>query len=181
MILIKDNGKTTAISIQKPFDFSSSYYTILLQNTVTKEIHQYTTEDLYYNKLYWNFQLNTDDLITGEYYVLLLANPQQLHLELSYNNINNIKEDERIKRILKNKGDVITNDMFILVNEETENPTLLFLMNKGQVITNGDIYIANTEESNIKILTKELLKVGEYKTPTTQYNKEKKFITYNGQ
>ena len=180
MILIKDNGNSTAISIQKPFDFNSTYYTILLQNTVTKEIYQYNVKDVFYNKLYWNFELNADDLITGEYYVLLLANPLQLHLELSYNNINDIKEDERVKRIVKNKDAIIQNNMFILVNEEDGNPTLLFLMNKGEAITNGDIYIANTEESNIKILTKELLKVGEYHNPTTQYNKEKKFITYNG-
>lgn len=180
MILVKNKGKTATITVQKPFDFNAEHYTILLQNTVTKEINQYTTEDLFYNKLYWSFQISTEDLINGEYYVLLLSNPLQLHLELSYNNINNIKEDERVKSILKNQDNIITNDMFILVNETEDCPTMLFLMNEGAIITNGDILIANTENSYIKVLTKELLKFGDYCNPKQQYNNEQKYLTYNG-
>jgi hypothetical protein len=176
MILINDDIEV--ISIQKPFEYNPEHFTLLLQNTVTKKIYQYIVEDTFENKLYWNFKINTDDLITGEYYTLLLANPLQLHLEINY--VTDIKEDERVKRALKNKDSVIRNNMFILVNEENGNQSLLFLMNKGEAITNGSIYIANTEDSDIKIMTKELTRIGGYESPSKQYNNPTKFVTYNG-
>lgn len=180
MIFIKDKNKNNVIQIQKPFNIESEYYTILMQNTVTKEIYQFTVKDnTRWNKMYYTFEINPISLTDGEYYVLLLANPMELIINVEYNNINNIKEDERIKEILKNNNNILTNDMFILINEE--NPTtLIFLMNKGAIITNGDIYIANSQHNGIKIITKELMKVGTYEKPSTQYNNQTKYKTYNG-
>lgn len=179
MILINTDTITAVFQVQRPFEHFSDYYTILLQNTVTKEIYQYTVKPKKStNKLFYTFEIDIQNLVVGEYYVLIISNPLELVLEVEYNNVNAIEEDNRVKEILKNNKDILTNDKFILCNEVGK--TMVFLMNKGAIITNGDVLIGNTQNTYIKVITKDLLKFGEYKQENKQYNKQTKFITYNG-
>lgn len=154
MILIKEKGNSD-ITIQKPYEFSSSLFSILLQNTVTKEVYQFNVEDKNVdNKLFFNFSIDTSDLIDGEYYLLLLSNPYSIDIEVKVNDIDDIEENKK--------------KVFLFVN-------------KGETIINGVLNIGNEQYDRIFKITIEMLRVGTYENPSTQYNNEQKYITYNGQ
>lgn len=158
MILIKEKGNSD-ITIQKPYEFSSSLFSILLQNTVTKEVYQFNVEDKNVdNKLFFNFEFDSSDLIDGEYYMVLISNPSFAPIEVKVNDIDDVKIQE-------------------------QEGMIYFLVNKGDYITNGELYLTispKTEYEEIKKITIDLLRVGDYKNPNQQYNNEQKYITYNG-
>lgn len=156
MILIKDTSKLTSIKVQKPFSIDVYKCTILLQNTVTKEIHQFNVYNSDNDSLFFKFEFDSSALINGEYYMVLISNPSFAPIEVKINDFDDVKIQEGI---------------------------IYFLVNKGDYITNGELYLTispKTEYEEIKKITVDLLRVGDYKNPNQQYNNEKKFITYNG-
>ena len=104
-------------------------YSIILQNTTTKQVTTYSVEHLG-GDLFYQFEINTESLTEGEYKLYLIENNEWQDIVINQNNI--------------------------------PNSTL------------GD-------GTTIVIVTTDLLRVGNYKaTPTTAYNSERKFRTYNG-
>lgn len=155
MITIENN----ILTIQKPFNFNYQFYTLILQNTITKEITQFTMSDIDSNNMYIHFNIGNLNLINGEYFLLLLSNNNREEI--------NIVTAE------------IFNDNFNIINNEE----FYYLVYDGLYITNGDIYLGINKVNNteaVQILTKELLKFGDYNAKIKEYNNTKKYITYNG-
>lgn len=154
MILIENKKGINVILIQKPSNVESSNFTILLQNTITKDIYQYYVKNLSsIFSIYYQFEVEFENLIDGEYKLILINNPNHINIEVVENTLN-IKE--------------------------TEVGTVYFICNKNDYLTNGELYITLTKNNDVEIITKELVKIGDYVNPNTQYNKDTKFITYNG-
>ena len=157
MILIQNKSKSSTIVVQKPYEIELTNFTILLQNVVTKEIHQINVYNSLADSLFFRFEnIDMSSFDDGEYYMLLISNPSFAPIEVSYNDVDSFQIEE-------NK--------------------VYFLMNKGDYIMNGELYLVmspRSEYESIKKITTDLLRVGTYNNPTTQYNNETKFIQYNG-
>lgn len=147
MINIKDNN----ITIQKPFDVIGNNFTLLFQNTTTKEITIYNVSDSSEN-LYFHFEVDNFNLINGEYYLLVLLNNNHAPIEVLTNDINSVKQE-----------------------------SVYLLLCKDNLIVNKDIQIITTKyNKDVEVVTRELCKVGDYTTPKMEYNNKKSYITYNG-
>lgn len=152
-MIVVQNKNATNIVVQKPYDIDVGYYTIILQNTITKEITHFTVEDNYSNKMYIHLTLDFSNLVDGEYYMLLVSNPNRLTINITNNYINDIK----------------TMQMYVT------------LTNDGIILKNGEDILATTMEMGIDIITQELIKLGSYTPNNQQYKStENKYITYNG-
>lgn len=162
MITIQDK----ILTVQKPFNFNYQFYTLILQNTITKEITQFTMSDIDSNSMYIHFNVDNLNLINGEYFLLLLSN-------------NNREEINIVTAEIFNEN---FNKPLDINNEE-----FYYLVYDGLYISNGDIYLGINKVNNtggnteaVQILTKELLKFGDYNAKIKEYNNTKKYITYNG-
>lgn len=153
MILLEDKTKTEIV-IQKPFEYKTDYYTILLQNTVTKVVYQFLVEDEFDNKLFYHFNADFSNLMDGEYYLILVPNPYRTEIEITTN----------LKKY-----------------EGYDSAVVLYLANKGDLIINGNAYLVTSANvRNEIIITKELVRIGDYGSPSKQYNNPTKYVTYNG-
>ena len=81
MIILDNTGR---ITVQLPQITDVTNYTILLQNTVTKDIHRFDVEGEN-DVIYRHFDINTSNLIDGEYYIVLIANPYKSVIEVTNN------------------------------------------------------------------------------------------------
>ncbi len=127
------------------------YYTLLIQNTVSKEVYTYNLENLNYDEnIYYKFNIVLDDNTPdGEYQYLLFENPNQIEVVVNYNNVYDSK---------------LYGDTKILV---TFTNTL----------TNGtQILIAGKP---IMWLSSGLIRIGGYKSNNYQYNKQNKYQVYD--
>lgn len=127
------------------------YYTLLIQNTVSKEVYTYNLENLNYDEnIYYKFNIVLDDNTPdGEYQYLLFENPDQIEVVVNYNNVYDSK---------------LYGDTKILV---TFTNTL----------TNGtQILIAGKP---IMWLSSGLIRIGDYKSNNYQYNKQNKYQVYD--
>lgn len=127
------------------------YYTLLIQNTVSKEVCTYNLENLNYDEnIYYKFNIVLDDNTPdGEYQYLLFENPNQIEVVVNYNNVYDSK---------------LYGDTKILV---TFTNTL----------TNGtQILIAGKP---IMWLSSGLIRIGDYKSNNYQYNKQNKYQVYD--
>lgn len=147
MIKLDNTGD---ITIQLPQITDVTNYTILLQNTVTKEIYKYDVE-AENDVIYCHFNIDTSNLIDGEYYLILIANPFRSVIEVT----NNIK------------------------NFEASNVFFYFVYD-GDYITEGELYVGISGESGVSICTRELVRKGEFENKATQYNKNNKYVIYKG-
>lgn len=155
MILVQNKVEIHTISLQKPYKLKTSNFTILLQNVVTKEIHNLNVSTSSINSLYLKFEdLDFSNFDEGEYYLLLISNPNHSPLEVSYNNINDFKKEDNV---------------------------IYFLLNNGDYIMNGDLYIGySTNSEEVKKIMTDILRIGTHENLKTTYNKEQKYIQYNG-
>ena len=147
MIILDNTGR---ITVQLPQITDVTNYTILLQNTVTKDIHRFDVEGEY-DVIYRHFDINTSNLIDGEYYLVLIANPYNSVIE-------------------------VTND---IKNYEVNN-VVYYLVNHGDYITDGNLYVGISGDPGVSICTRELVRKGEFENKATQYNKNNKYVTYKG-
>lgn len=150
MIIVKDNREQMIISMVRNTGSYCKMFSIAVQNTITKEIAIFTTEDIG-NDLYMKFNLNLSNLENGEYYVLIFENENSIPFYTSPNN-------------------------------PSEVTYFKYVASEDNVIMNGDFYIVMEAETEVKItyIQTELLRIGEYKNPSTQYNKEQTYKTYKG-
>lgn len=148
MIILQDNKLTIQNPLINTFEGN---FTIILQNTVTREVFQYNVENIHKNPLYYHFEIDVN-LNDGEYFLLLVHNPSFAEIDVT-SDITNIQD--------KKMG------FEAIANDDT-------------VILNRGYYIGFGYEANIKIVTRELLRIGEYENKTTQYDKNNKYVTYKG-
>lgn len=148
MIQLQDNQ----ITIQNPLTNTfEGNFTIILQNTVTREVFQCNAEITHKNPLYYHFEIDVN-LNDGEYFLLLVHNPSFAPIEIT-SDISNIQD--------KKMG------FEAIANDDT-------------VILNKGYYIGFAYDVNIQIVTRELLRKGEFENKATQYNKNNKYVVYKG-
>lgn len=108
MIICKDKGLQTLTIVKNNSTAYVGGYSMIVQNTVSKEITVYNVFDKG-NELYHKFDVDVQ-LNDGEYVVLLFENPEHLPF---YPNINNIKTINYVK-FITTEGDLITSGKFCI-------------------------------------------------------------------
>lgn len=133
-------------------------YSIILQNTVDKTIYTYTTENTADDSsIYYSFDIDVSALPDGEYKLLLIENPTALPIYINQNNV---------------KKSTIDSNKYILINQGNT------LLNKGLIL----VVSADFEsQEQIDIICTELVRIGNYTSNSTSYNKSQNFIQYEKQ
>lgn len=153
MIQIKDKFKENTIHLVKDRNDYSGNYSILFQNTLTKNIEIYLELEDVGNKMFYTFEnIGFNSMDDGEYYLVLIENPDKLKLIIDRFQPNKIKTEEEYIYLTLN-GDYITNASFFIVNVMAEN--------------------------QITPVCSELLCVGEYEKNKTSYKANKQYLTYD--
>ena len=64
--------------------------------------------------------------------------------------------------------------------KKIETSFIRFLVKDGSFIKNGDYFlvISENQENTLQYIATEMMRIGNFKTNTTQYNKQQQFITY---
>ena len=64
--------------------------------------------------------------------------------------------------------------------KKIETSFIRFLIKDGAFIKNGDYFlvVSENQENTLQYIATEMMRIGDYKTNTTQYNKQQQFITY---
>ena len=153
MIIIKDNLHEINIKlVRNSFNFVENY-AIIIQNTLTKKfkIFEQCENISPENSLYLEFVLNLQDFEDGEFELLVFENNDRLEF------ISNANAPMKI-----------------------ETSFIRFLVKDGAFIKNGEFFlvISENQENTIKYIATEMLRIGDYKTNTKQYNKQQQYITY---
>jgi hypothetical protein len=152
MIQIKDKFTENTINLVKDSNDYSGNYSILFQNTLTKNIEIYLQLEDTGNKMFYTFEnIGFNSMDDGEYYLVLIENPNQLRLITDRLQPNKIKAEEEYIYVTFN-GDYITNASFFIVNGGVEN--------------------------QITPVCSQLLCVGEYEKNKTSYKANKQYLTY---
>lgn len=150
MIIVEKKGYNI-ITFHKEFKPKTQNYTILLQNTLTKDITSYHSTDIG-NDFYLKFRVDIQ-LDKGEYYVLLFENPDKVNF---YSEANNPKEVDYIR----------------------------FIADDDKLIMSGKFYLvfggAESEGNEVKYIKSDLMRIGKYERNNPQYQKEQKYVQYNG-
>lgn len=156
MIIIKNKLENTDIALIKDYDGYTGNYSIVLQNTLTKNISVLQTVEDVGNKYNYIFEgVIPSGLEDGEYYMVLLENPDNLPIITNPNNPQKVVGETIEYIYLTNAGDFITNAGFHLVIQGEERV-----------------------EKELKPVCTELMRIGEYKSPKTQYNSTKQYIQW---
>ena len=154
MILIKNKEQITDIACIKDQQVNGNL-SILLQHTLTKQITVLQTVEDVGNKFNFIFEnLDFSNYDDGEYYMVLLENPQNVEINTNLNNP-------------KKASGQVTTYIYVTLN--------------GDYISNADFFIVNGStkvEKELKPVCTELMRIGEYKSPKTQYNSTKQYIQY---
>ena len=153
MIIIKDNLDKVSIKLVKnSFNFVENY-SIILQNTLTKKykIFEQCENIACESSIYLEFVLNLDGFENGEYEMIVFENPDRLEFISSAN-----------------------------APKKIETSFIRFLVKDGSFIKNGDFFlvVSENQENTLQYISTEMMRIGDYKTNTTQYNKQQQFITY---
>lgn len=150
MIIVEKKGYNI-ITFLKDFKPTTQNYSILLQNTLTKEITTYHCTDIG-NDFYFRFRVDIQ-VDKGEYYVLLFENPDKLNF-------------------------------YAPANEPKEIDYIRFIADDDKLLMSGKFYLvfASSEQmgKEVKYLKSDLMRLGKYDRSTTQYQKEQKYVQYNG-
>lgn len=153
MIIIKDNLDKVSIKLVKnSFNFVENY-AIIIQNTLTKKykILEKCENIACDSSLYLEFSLNLEGFEEGEYEMLIFENNDRLEFISSANAPKKIKTN-----------------------------FIRFLVKDGEFIKNGDYFlvVSENQENTLHYIATEMLRLGDYKTNTTQYNKQQTYIQY---
>lgn len=126
--------------------------TIILQNTVTKEIYSYNLTDNTPNSIYYEFEIELGNMNDGEYEYILIENPNRLKVVSNFNNV---------------------------FKSELADPFILVDLSGGSLTTGAKIMISEMGETYpIDVLSYGLLRIGDYKTPKTEYNNTSHYTYY---
>lgn len=125
-------------------------YTLLMQNTITKEVYLFDLENQNYaENIYYKFDITlSDDMSDGEYQYILFSNPNKLEVIVDVNNP--------------------------MQSELYGNPVILVTYNN--TLTNGtQILVAGKP---IPILGTGLIRIGDYENNNYQYDKPNTYVSY---
>lgn len=127
-------------------------YTLILQNSVTKEIFSYNLVDNTPDSIYYEFNIELQDMIDGEYEYLLIENPDKLKVVSNFNNV---------------------------FESELADPVIMVDLSFGTLTAGAKIMITEMGETHpLNVLTFGLMRIGDYKSSKVTYNKQNKYVTY---
>lgn len=127
-------------------------YTLILQNSVTKEIFSYNLVDNTPDSIYYEFNIELQDMIDGEYEYLLIENPDKLKVVSNFNNV---------------------------FESELADPVIMVDLSCGTLTAGAKIVITEMGETHpLNVLTFGLMRIGDYKSSKVTYNKQNKYVTY---
>ena len=153
MIIIKDNLDKVNIKLVKNSFNSVENYSILIQNTLTKKykILEKCENIACESSIYLEFVLNLEGFENGEYELIVFENNDRLEFISSAN-----------------------------APKKIETSFIRFLIKDGSFIKNGDYFlvVGENKENTLQYIATEMMRIGDYKTNTTQYNKQQKYIAY---
>lgn len=153
MIIIKDNlDKVNIKLVKNSFNFVENY-SIVVQNTLTKKykILEKCENISPESSLYLEFVLNLEGFENGEYELIVFENNDRLEFVSSAN-----------------------------APKKIETSFIRFLVKDGEFIKNGDYFlvVGENQENTLQYIATEMMRIGDYKTNTKQYNKNQQYITY---
>lgn len=125
-------------------------YSLILQNTTTKEVYTFDLENQNYaENIYYKFDITlSDDMPDGEYQYILFSNPNKLEVIVDVNNP--------------------------MQSELYGNPVIMVTYNN--TLTNGtQILVAGKP---IPILGTGLIRIGDYENNNYQYDKPNTYVSY---
>lgn len=153
--MIKINQSSDNISIKlvkNSFNFVENY-SIIIQNTLTKKykIFEQCENIACESSLYLEFVINLEGFEDGEYELIVFENNDRLEFISSAN-----------------------------APKKIETSFIRFLVKDGQFIKNGEYFlvVSENQENTLQYIATEMMRIGDYKTNTKQYNKQQQFITY---
>ena len=153
MIIIKDNLDKVPIKLVKNSFNVVENYAIIIQNTLTKKykIFEQCENIACESSIYLEFVINLEGFETGEYELIVFENNDRLEFISSAN-----------------------------APKKIETSFVRFLIKDGAFIKNGDYFlvVSENQENTLQYIATEMMRIGDYKTNTTQYNKQQKYITY---
>ena len=153
MIIINQNPDKVSIKLVKnSFNFVENY-SIIIQNTLTKKykIFEQCTNIACESSIYLEFSLNLEGFENGEYELIVFENNDRLEFISSAN-----------------------------APKKIETSFIRFLIKDGEFIKNGDYFlvVGENQENTLQYISTEMMRIGDYKTNITQYNKNQQYITY---
>lgn len=153
MIKINKSSDNVKLKLVKNSFNSVENYSIIVQNTLTKEykILEKCENIACESSIYLEFVLNLEGFETGEYEMLIFENNDRLEFVSSSN-----------------------------APKKIETSFIRFLIKDGEFIKNGDYFlvVSENQENTLHYISTEMLRLGDYKTNKTQYNKQQQYITY---
>lgn len=150
-------------------------FSLILQNILTREVYVYNIiPNDKSNALYLDFDIDLSNLPDGEYYALMVDNPNFLPIIPANNNIYDIDSFVYIT----NKGNRIVNGDKYLVT--TNIKYYKYLVNDGDFITNAKFFLVQSYKPDIEIrpLKTFLLRLGDYHYENLQMNNNTSYYQY---
>lgn len=139
------------LTIQLAYPSITSNYTIVLRNTITKDIYKYDVKGEN-NGIYCHFNnIDTYNIIDGEYVLILVANPNNTNFEI-------IDEYDDVRW-----GQV-----------------MFYLSCGDKLIKMADNYVGISQMPNIMVCARELARKGSIYDSKREYHKDNKYIVYKG-
>lgn len=149
MIIVKDKTQESTITFVSPMSLKLDKYTILLQNTTTKEVMTFDVLDEG-NGIYMKFKMDLSPLNDGEYVAMVFENSNWTPFEIYANDL-----------------------------KETNREVIYYLSDGTTLLKEGDFFLVASQREYITPLKTDVLRIGEYKRNTTTYRNEQTFIQYN--
>lgn len=149
MIIVKDKTQESTITFVSPMSLKLDKYTILLQNTTTKEVMTFNVLDEG-NGIYMKFKMDLSPLNDGEYVAMVFENSNWTPFEIYANDL-----------------------------KETNREVIYYLSDGTTLLKEGDFFLVSSQREYITPLKTDVLRIGEYKRNTTTYRNEQTFIQYN--
>ena len=153
MIQINGNLEKVNIKLVKNSFNVVENYSIIIQNTLTKKykIFEQCENISCESSLYLEFVLNLEGFEEGEYEIIVFENNDRLEFISSSN-----------------------------APKKIETSFIRFLVKDGSFIKNGEYFlvVSENQENTLQYISTEMMRIGDYKTNTKQYNKNQQYITY---
>lgn len=153
MIKIKDKLDKVNVKLVKNSFNVVENHSIIIQNTLTKKfkIFEQCENISLESSLYLEFNIDFEGFEVGEYELIAFENPDRLEFISSAN-----------------------------APKKIETSFIRFLVKDGAFIKNGEFFlvVSENQENTLQYIATEMLRIGDYKTNTKQYNKQQQYITY---
>ena len=152
IIINKSSDKVNIKLVKNSFNVVENY-SMIVQNTLTKKykIFEQCTNIACESSIYLEFVLNLEGFDEGEYQMIIFENNDRLEFISSAN-----------------------------APKKIETSFIRFLVKDGEFIKNGDYFlvVSENQENTLQYIATEMMRIGDFKTNTKQYNKQQQYITY---